>query len=284
MKIKDYIILGFRISRPRFWFYLTGPYTVGCIYGSSTYMDLLRPWFFIYFIYFLIPSNVFLYGVNDYWDYETDILNPKKENKEYRVKETERLFLNRINKFILLFSLILIIFQVDNGQRIITGFFVFLCYFYSAKPLRFKNKPFIDSASNILYIIPGIFSYYLASGSIPRIIILVAGFLHTFSMHLFSAIPDIQFDKETGIITTAVYLGRTNSLILCLLSWSGLALITLTITSSPFRFLTIIYPLMTMHLLITGQKVESLYWFYPYINTGLGGLMFILKALVTPWA
>jgi 4-hydroxybenzoate polyprenyltransferase len=172
---------------------------------------------------------------------------------------------------------------VDNVQRIITGFFIFLSYFYSAKPLRFKDKPFIDSASNILYIIPGIFAYYLASGSIPSIIILVAGFLHTFSMHLFSAIPDIQFDKETGIITTAVYLGRTYSLILCLFLWSGLALITLTIASSPFKFLTLIYPLMTIYLLITGKKVESLYWFYPYINIGLGGLMFTLKAIVTPW-
>ena len=85
MKIQEYLQLGFKVSRLRFWFYLTGPYTVGCIYGASSYLDLLKPWFFLYFFYFLILANVFLYGVNDYWDYDTDILNPKKEDKEYRV-------------------------------------------------------------------------------------------------------------------------------------------------------------------------------------------------------
>lgn len=284
MKIQEYILLGFKVSRIRFWFYLTGPYTVGCIYGASTYLDLLKPWFFLYFFYFLIPSNVFLYGVNDYWDYETDILNPKKEHEEYRVAKHERRALKIINMVILLFSLVIILLQVDNIQRLITGIFVFLSYFYSAKPLRFKDIPFLDSASNILYIIPGIFAYYLASGNLPSRIILLAGFLHTFSMHLFSAIPDITFDKKTGIKTTAVYLGKTLSLTLCFLLWSGLTIISLTITNSTFRFLTLIYPFSALYLLSTGEQVESLYWFYPYINTGLGGLMFLLKALVTPWS
>jgi 4-hydroxybenzoate polyprenyltransferase len=283
MKIQKYLQLAYKVSRLRFWFYLTGPYTVGCIYGASSYLDLLRPWFFIYFFYFLIPANVFLYGVNDYWDYETDILNPKKEDKEYRVTLNERKNLNRINISILFFSLFLIMLQFDNIQRLITGLFVFLSNFYSAKPLRFKDKPILDSASNILYIMPGVLAYYLSSGNLPSAIVIVAGFLHTFSMHLFSAIPDIDFDKKTKIKTTAVFLGKQISLILCFILWSGLALVTITITSSPFRFLTLVYPLMTLYLIITKGKVESLYWFYPYINTGLGGLMFILKALVTPW-
>lgn len=284
MKTMESLRLAFKVSRFRFWFYLTGPYTVGCIYGASRYLDLLKPWFFLYFFYYLIPSNVFLYGVNDYWDYETDLLNPKKEDKEYRVKKDERGVLRVINFIILGFSLLLIILQVDNIQRVITMLFVSLSYFYSAEPLRFKEKPLLDSSSNVLYILPGVFAYYLASGTLPPTLVLVAGFLHTFAMHLFSAVPDIEFDAETGIKTTAVLLGRNLSLLVCLLSWSGLAWITLTLSSSPFRFLTLIYPLMTGFLLVSGRKVESVYWFYPYINVGLGGLMFTLKALVTPWA
>lgn len=284
MKLHEYFKLGFKVSRFRFWFYLTGPYTIGCIYGASRYLDLLKLWFFLYFFYFLIPSNVFLYGVNDYWDHETDLLNPKKEDKEYRVKNLERNSLANINLMILGFSILLILLQGDNVQRIITIAFVFLSYFYSAKPLRFKDKPFLDSASNVLYILPGVFSYYIASGSLPSSMILVAGFLHTFAMHLFSAVPDIQFDKETGITTTAVLLGRNISLVLCLISWASLAMITISLSASPFGYLTLIYPVMTAYLLFTGKRLDTVYWFYPYINVGLGGLMFVLKALVTPWA
>lgn len=284
MKIPDYLKLGFQVSRFRFWFYLTGPYTVGCIYGATRYLDLLKPWFFLYFFYFLIPANVFLYGVNDYWDHDTDLLNPKKEEKEYKVKNIERKSLANINIMILGLSALLVLLQDDIVQRLITLLFVTLSYFYSAKPLRFKNKPFLDSSSNVLYILPGVFSYYVASGVLPPTLVLVAGFLHTFAMHLFSAIPDIQFDKDSGITTTAVLLGRKTSLVLCFFLWTGLAAITLSISGSVFGYLTLIYPLMTVYLLTTKKKVESVYWFYPYINVGLGGLMFTLKALVTPWA
>jgi 4-hydroxybenzoate polyprenyltransferase len=284
MNLVEHMRLAFKVSRFRFWFYLTGPFTVGCIYGASRYIDLLKPWFFLYFFYFLIPANVFLYGINDYWDYDTDLINPKKEEKEYRVRRDERNALRLINLSILFFSLFLVLLQTDLTQKVITLIFVFLSYFYSAKPLRFKDKPFLDSSSNILYILPGVFAYYTVSGALPPVLILVAGFLHTFAMHLFSAIPDIEFDRGTGIATTAVLLGRKLSLQLCLVSWSGLAVIAFSVTSSPFRFLTVIYPLMTGWLLVTGRKVETVYWFYPYINVALGGLMFTLKAFFTPWA
>jgi 4-hydroxybenzoate polyprenyltransferase len=197
MNVNDTLRLGFNVSRFRFWFYLTGPFTVGCIYGASTYLDLLKPWFFLYLFYFLIPANVFLYGVNDYWDYETDLLNPKKDEKEYRVGGDERDDLHRLIMLILGVSLVLFIAQGDLVQRVVFGLFVFLSYFYSAQPLRFKERPLLDSASNVLYILPGVFAFYLASGSLPDLRVLLAGFLHSFAMHLFSAIPDIEFDEAT---------------------------------------------------------------------------------------
>jgi len=283
MNVNDTLRLGFNVSRFRFWFYLTGPFTVGCIYGASTYLDLLKPWFFLYLFYFLIPANVFLYGVNDYWDYETDLLNPKKDEKEYRVGGDERDDLHRLIMLILGVSLVLFIAQGDLVQRVVFGLFVFLSYFYSAQPLRFKERPLLDSASNVLYILPGVFSFYLASGSLPDLRVLLAGFLHSFAMHLFSAIPDIEFDEATGIRTSAVFLGERGSLLLCLLAWSGLSVVALSITVSPFRFLTLVYPLLVFYILLSGRKVDSVYWIYPYINVGLGGFMFTLKALVTPW-
>jgi len=60
----------------------------------------------------------------------------------------------------------------------------------------------------MLYALPGVFSYYWVSGTLPPNSVLAAAFMHSFSMHLFSAIPDIAYDTETGIRTTAVALGR----------------------------------------------------------------------------
>ena len=276
--------LAYRVSRFRFWFYLTGPFTVGCIYGAQRYLALLNLRFFVYLFYFLFPANVFLYGVNDYWDMETDQLNPKKDEKEHRIGAEERKRLARILQAVIVFSLLLVPFMQSNGERVILLVFLFLSHQYSAKPLRFKERPILDSASNVLYIMPGVFAYYWVTRNLPPNLILLAGFLHSYAMHLFSAIPDIEYDKETGIITTAVLLGRNLSLIICLLAWLGLSIITILVGgASPFRFLPLVYPIMVLNLLLRGLKVDSVYWYYPYINIGLGGLMFLLEAIKTPW-
>jgi len=276
--------LAYRVSRFRFWFYITGPYTVGCIYGASRYLDLLNLRFFVYFFYFLFPANVFLYGVNDYWDMETDLLNPKKDGREHRISEEEKKRLAVILQAITVLSIVLIPFMQSMGERIIFILFLFLSHQYSAKPLRFKEKPILDSASNVLYILPGVFAYYWITGRLPPLLILLAGFLHTYAMHIFSAIPDIEYDEETGITTTAVLLGRKASLIICLLAWGGLsAIVILAGGGSPLSLLSLVYPLMVLNVLIRNLKVESVYWYYPYLNIGLGGLMFLLEAIKTPW-
>lgn len=283
MSLRD-LDLAYRVSRFRFWFYITGPYTVGCIYGASRYLDLLNLRFFVYFFYFLFPANVFLYGVNDYWDMETDLLNPKKDGREHRISEEEKKRLAVILQAITALSIVLIPFMQSMGERIIFILFLFLSHQYSAKPLRFKEKPILDSASNVLYILPGVFAYYWITGRLPPLLILLAGFLHTYAMHIFSAIPDIEYDEETGITTTAVLLGRKASLIICFLAWGGLsAIVILAGGGSPLSLLSLVYPLMVLNVLFRNLKVESVYWYYPYLNIGLGGLMFLLEAIKTPW-
>ena len=285
MNLKENLPLAFKVSRFRFWFYLTGPYTVGCIYGASRYLDLLNIWFFVYLLYFLFPANIFLYGVNDYWDFETDLLNPKKEEKEYRVKLGERNRLGEILKFIALLSILLIPFMKSNGERAIFLLFLFLSYFYSAAPLRFKEKPILDSISNNLYILPGVLAYYWVSGTLPPTLILIAGGLHSFAMHLFSAIPDIEYDRNTGINTSAVLFGRINSLFICLIAWTAVAYLVIFVGGlSIFKYIPLIYPVMVLNVILRDLKVSEVYWYYPYINIGFGGLLFLLKAIQTPWA
>jgi 4-hydroxybenzoate polyprenyltransferase len=136
--------------------------------------------------------------------------------------------------------------------------------------------PFVDFASNILYVMPGIFGYYLASGSYPPLVLVVAGFAHVSAMHIFSAIPDIEFDSKTGIRTTAVFLREKPSMALVLFFWSVLAVLTVILAGfHPLSFLVFIYPAIPLALLVNERlKVEKVYWYLPYVNTSLGGLLF----------
>lgn len=282
---REYVRLAYRVSRPRFWFYLAGPFTVGCIWGADRFLDLATPEFFLYLFYFLFPANILLYGVNDYWDRETDLLNPKKKAKEYLVGDGDRARLKRLLKAILIFSVVLLFFQKNVGERLIFGSFLFLSYFYSARPLRFKAVPFLDFSSNVLYALPGVFAYYQVKGLPPPGLVVVAAFLHTSAMHLFSAIPDIEWDRSAGLVTTAVLIGERASMLLCLGLWSGFSAIVFTVgNGSPMALLTLVYPAIVLTLLIRRGRALSTYWFYPHINTGLGGLLFLIGAAQTPFA
>ena len=283
--VREYVRLAYNVSRPRFWFYIAGPFTVGCIWGANSFLDLATPEFFIYLFYFLFPANFLLYGINDYWDRDTDLLNPKKKAKEYLVGDGERVRLRRLLTAILALSTALILFQKNMGERLIFGSFLFLSYFYSARPLRFKAVPFLDSASNILYALPGVFAYYQVTGLPPPSLVLLAAFLHTSAMHLFSAIPDIEWDSKAGLVTTAVLIGERASMLLCLGLWSGFSAIVFMVgNGSPMVFLSLLYPILVLTLLIRGEEAWSTYWFYPHINTGLGGLLFLIGAIQTPFA
>jgi 4-hydroxybenzoate polyprenyltransferase len=229
----------------------------------------------LYLFYFFIPTNIFIYGVNDYWDEETDSLNPKKDEKEYRVTNDDKKKLLNAIYLVVGFS-ILLLFVQDLAERVIFIIFLLLSYFYSAPPFRFKERPFLDFSSNYLYIMPGIFAYYLVSHSLPSLLILLGAYLHISAMHIFSAIPDIEYDTAAGITTTPVYIGETASLILCLIFWLGLSFIVVYLAQFyPLSFLVFLYPLFPLMLIVKRNlKIINVYWYLPYVNTALGGILF----------
>lgn len=280
--MKETISFLFKVSRFRFWIYTGGTYVVGYALGFSVLADFFRPEYYLYLFYFFIPANIFIYGVNDYWDMETDILNPKKDEKEYRIKIKDRKKLLNVIFIIFGFSLLLMFFQ-NFTERLIFSVFLLLSYFYSAKPLRFKDKPFLDFSSNYLYIMPGIFAFYLVSNSLPSFIILFGAYLHISAMHIFSAIPDIEYDKEAGINTTPVFIGKKAALYLCLIFWLILSFIVIYLAEFfPLSFLVFIYPLFPFILLYkTSLDINKVYWYLPYVNTSLGGILFTALVINT---
>ncbi|MDH5375910.1 MAG: prenyltransferase [Candidatus Bathyarchaeota archaeon] len=280
--LKGLLSLAFKVSRFRFWIYTAGTYIVGYSMGMGTWSDFFNPEYFMYLIYFFLPANVFIYGFNDYWDQKTDKYNPKKNQREYKVNETERRNLLLLLYLMSGISLMLLLFQKNMAEQLVFLSFLLLSYFYSAKPIRFKAIPFLDFASNVLYVMPGILGYYQVSGSFPPILVVFSGFAHTSAMHLFSAIPDIEYDKKAGIITTAVLLKKKLSLLVCFTFWLTLSTIVVFLSNyNPLSFLVFIYPIIPLALLIKRElNIEKIYWYYPFINTSLGlGLGFLFVSL-----
>ncbi|WP_336025234.1 prenyltransferase [Halobellus salinisoli] len=257
------------LSRPRFWFYLAGPVVVGVAYGAETTTDLFTPATLGLFAYFLLPANVFLYGVNDVFDADVDVDNPKKDEREARWRGD---------------SVVAVLIAASTLSGVaafavapfvawpyLLGFFL-LGLQYSAPPLRFKTTPFLDSLSNGLYILPGAAAYAAVAGAHPPVAAVAGAWLWTMGMHTFSAIPDIEPDREAGIRTTATYLGERRTLAYCLVCWLAAAL-AFALVDIRLGVLLVAYPALVFAIYRADVDVERAYWWYPLVNTAVGALL-----------
>ncbi len=161
-------------------------------------------------------------------------------------------------------------------------------YLYSCKPLRAKAKPFIDGIMNILYIATpltlSIWSIYLHTrnymifSDIYQTTLLAwwAWLLRCMAMHCYSAIPDIEPDKQAWLRTTAVFLGKQKALIYCWLLYSAAAIVSYPILWRASIAWGIIY--LTMIIIsYTRKEIFWLYKIFPYINFIVGfGLFWVL--------
>lgn len=258
------------ISRPRFWLYLAGTFILGSAIGAHHARELFSFSFLYNFLYFLIPANIFLYGINDYNDEDTDKFNEKKRSKEHLLLQKERHLLKRVLIICAILTL-LIAFIQKPIILILFLTFLFLSWGYSSPPLRFKARPLFDSSSNVLYAIPGFIGYLQFQDSSGIFLSVVLGFCWISSMHLFSAIPDIIPDSKARIRTTAVVLGQKKSLLLCTFLW-GVFFILLLRSGFifPYSLIAGIYILIPLFLLIKKLKITHVYWYFPYINGLLG--------------
>lgn len=278
MKLDSNLIKILLISRPRFWLYLAGTFLLGCPIGLNDIEQLLSISILMNFFYFLIPANIFLYGINDFFDEDTDQFNFKKRSKEYSLLKNEKLWLKWILSICFGISLI-VAFSQRLFIAIVILFFVFLSWAYSSPPLRFKARPVLDSASNVLYVLPGLVGYLQFHEMSNIFIPIILGFCWTVAMHLFSAIPDIDPDKKAGIKTTAVLLGIRKSLILCIILWGLFAFIVIELKFLfPFTLISFVYIIIPIYLIFVPKRIQSAYWWFPYINglIGFGAVILIL--------
>ncbi len=194
-------------SRPVSW--VNTAYPFGAAYLLATgRIDLTAV---VGIAYFLIPYNLAMYGINDVFDYESDLRNPRKGGIEGAVlgRSMHRTTLAAAAGTNLPFLIYL--FAVGNPlSAAVLVVSVFAVLAYSAPRLRFKERPFLDSVtSSTHFVSPAVFGLTLAQASwTPQLwCLLGAFFLWGVASHAFGAVQDISADKEAFISSIATVLG-----------------------------------------------------------------------------
>lgn len=273
MKLKEVL----KISRPRFWLYESATFgligTVGALNGLSFFLNIH---YWVFLLYFLVPANILIYGINDIFDYETDKLNPKKGTYEALVKPEKQ---NYLWKWII-FTNIPFWFFVPIKLPVILSLFAFIFFasFYSARPIRAKALPFIDSFFSAgHYVATGVFGYYLAGGVNFPVTGVVAGLCWAIAMHAYSAIPDIKADLAAGLKTIAIMFGEKGTIYICCILYflAGYLVYNIIPVASIVGVVTFLYFMYRSLKAETPQKLFKIYTYFPIINTLIGAVVSI---------
>ena len=197
----------FFISRPISWVNTAYPFIVGYLLSGGTNWALAV----IATLYFLIPYNLLMYGINDVFDYESDLRNPRKGGAHGAVLD------RRLHPVTLwaagLSCLPFVVFLVWVGgplSWLVLAISLFFVVFYSAPPLRLKEVPFADSVtSSIHFVSPAVYGLVLAGVAwTPGLVAIVVAFaLWGVASHAFGAVQDVSADREAGISSIATARG-----------------------------------------------------------------------------
>jgi 4-hydroxybenzoate polyprenyltransferase len=162
-------------------------------------------------LFFLIPYNLAMYGINDVFDYESDLLNARKGGVEGAVLD------RRHHRFILWAAMVstvpfLVVLAAvgDAVANTVLAVSIFAVVAYSAPGLRFKERPFLDSVtSSTHFVSPAVYGVALAHAPLTGGIaaFLAAFFLWGVASHAFGAVQDIVPDREGSIASIGTVLG-----------------------------------------------------------------------------
>ncbi len=194
-------------SRPVSWVNTAYPFAAAYLLTARE-VDLT---FVLGTLFFLVPYNLAMYGINDVFDYESDLRNPRKGGVHGAVLD-RRLHVPTIVAAIVT-SLPFVVYLVLVGSIaswVVLGASLFFVVFYSAPPLRLKEVPFADSiTSSIHFFSPAVYGLVLAGAtwSVPLVAVMVAFALWGLGSHAFGAVQDVTSDREAGIASIATVRG-----------------------------------------------------------------------------
>lgn len=239
-------------------------------------------------LYFTLPFNLWLHGINDVYDHASDLLNQRKGSAEGALLPK---FLHApMLRATLLWNVPFWMWAIWQGNRLSTlllAIFLFLGWAYSAPPIRGKSRPFIDSLINVAYIFPYLIAlaWHHAPAevwfaSLPAITAF-AGW--SIASHAFTSIQDIEADKQAGITTIATMLGAANTTQFALF-WYAIAVVAAAQYGWQWGLPLLLYVgyILWYRRNPTRERANRLYRIFIWTNSALGFIVTVTLALSSP--
>lgn len=194
-------------SRPVSWVNTAFPFAAAYLM-TTRHLDAT---FVVATVFFLVPYNLAMYGINDVFDYESDLRNPRKGGAHGAVLD------RRMHRMTLwaatLVSAPFVVYLIVIGSPVswlVLAASLLCVVFYSAPPLRLKEVPFADSVtSSIHFFSPAVYGLVLAGAqwSWQLVAVIVSFALWGIASHAFGAVQDVVADRDAGISSIATARG-----------------------------------------------------------------------------
>jgi len=205
-----------KLSRyPYFWwavggFYFLGVMSAGMHHEVNVLMTVLLMFWFIF------PGAIFFNALNDAYDYESDRLNPRKQELEMASPTEGRSRLLWVSFWCLCTS----IFLYPYVSSLFVALFLLWVVgivIYNVEPLRFKAVPVVNVIFGGVwhYVFLSLLGYVFVAGELPPHQLTVIATLFMTGMHIISGdAVDIEYDRAAGIKTLGVWIGSTRATLL----------------------------------------------------------------------
>ncbi|MFC7431857.1 MULTISPECIES: prenyltransferase [unclassified Agrococcus] len=182
-------------------------------------------------IFFLVPYNLAMYGINDVFDYPSDLRNPRKGGVEGALLAPELHRPTLVASAVVCAPFVVVLVALGSWPSwIVLAVSLVAVVAYSAPPLRTKERPFLDSVtSSTHFVSPAVYALVLAGATwTPQLVALLAAFfLWGMASHAFGAVQDVVPDRDAGIASIATALGAARTTRLALGMWTGAGLLML---------------------------------------------------------
>jgi 4-hydroxybenzoate polyprenyltransferase len=255
-------------SRPLSWVNTAFPF-------GLTYYLLVGEFdavFLVGSVFFLIPYNVLMYGINDVFDYESDLRNPRKGGVEGALLPPElhrpMIILAALLPIPLLVPLVL---WGTFTSTAVLSLSLFVVVAYSAKNFRFKEIPVVDSiTSSLHFVMPAVYAMAFVGADVTGLALTLLGsfFLWGMASHAFGAVQDVVADREAQVASVATVIGAkgTVRLAIALYLASGVVLLATPWPLPLIALVTLLYigalaPWWSLEDAKAGDANRSWKWF-----------------------
>lgn len=225
------------ISRPGIFFVSLVPFYLGYLLAGREFLGPNILGLLVGFVIWGPLVWLAVLAINDAYDYEGDLLNPRKNTP----LTTGRLSVRGaiIAAYGAVAISLAISYAIRPGAALATLGFVVCGWIYSVPPLKCKNRPGLDILSNCIAL--GVFPVLGGWAVVEPLsefpwIAAVAVFLIEIALYTPTMIPDIDSDRESGYTTTAVVFGAERTYQIGLISWSGYWVLSIVMAAQGHMF------------------------------------------------